>query len=168
LNIAKDAVVTLDIELWDLWGKQLEASDAPMQYLHGGYEGIFPAVEAALEGKGVGEKIEVRLEPEDAFGEYDDELVRVESRELFPEGITAGMQFEGIPGDDESGDDDELRIYTVTDVAEDAVVLDGNHPFAGIALKFICTIRSVRNATPDELERGGIDDPSDGVVRVVH
>ena len=173
MNVSKDAVVMLEIELWDLWGTLLESSDTSMEYLHGGYQGIFPAVEDALEGKRAGEKVEVRLEPGDGFGDYDDSLVRVEPRESFPAEITKGMQFEGIPGDEDADvpDDDEEtepRIYTVTDVADDAIVLDGNHPYAGIALKFVCTIKSVRPATPEEIERGSIDDPSDGFVRVVH
>lgn len=154
-------VIGLDIELWDLWGNLMESSAAEVRYLHGGYENIFPAVEAALEGKAVGDKVEVRLEPQDAFGEYDEELIRVETRAAFPEELAVGMQLEGVPGDD--SDD---SIYTVTDIADNAVVLDGNHPFAGIALEFRCTVRSIRAATADEIEGGHADDPDAGVIRI--
>lgn len=165
MNVGPDAVVSLAVEVWDLWGTLLESSESPVRYLHGGYDGIFPSVEAALEGKQVGEKLEVRLEPEDAFGEYDEDLVRVEARTHFPSEVAVGMQFEGVPGD---APEDEPLIYTVTDVAEDAVVLDGNHPWAGIAIKFQCTVVDVRAATADEIERGGVDDPDTGVLRVLH
>ena len=98
MNIAKDYVVSLEVEIWDLFGNQLEASAEPLSYLHGGYDEIFPAVEAALEGKGPGDALEVELEPEDAFGDYDDELVRLAPREAFPDTLEVGMQFEGVPG----------------------------------------------------------------------
>jgi FKBP-type peptidyl-prolyl cis-trans isomerase SlyD len=94
------------------------------------------------------------MEPEDSFGEYDSELVRVESRELFPDNITVGMQFEGTQ--DGSGD---TLIYTVTDIAEDKVVVDGNHPLAGVGLRFDCTVTGVRPATPDEISHGHAHGP---------
>lgn len=165
MNIAQDAVVSLTVELWDLWGTLLDSSSAPVRYLHGGYDGIFAPVEAALEGKRRGDKLEVRLEPEDAFGEYDEELLRVEPRDQFPGEVTVGMQFEGLPGE---APDEDAPIYTVTDVAGDSVVLDGNHPFAGIAIKFQCTVVDVRPATADEIERGVVDDPDAGPFRVLH
>jgi FKBP-type peptidyl-prolyl cis-trans isomerase SlyD len=170
MNVGKDAIVALDVELWDLWGTKLQASEAPIEYLHGGYDNIFPLVEAALEGKHAGDKVEVRLEPEEAFGDYDESLVRIEARDDFPRELEVGMQFEGLPGADAADEDeaDADTIYTVTDIAEDAVVLDGNHPFAGIALKFVCTVRAVRAATAEEVERGYADDPSGGIVRVLH
>src|SRR5262245_38120271 len=101
MKIEKDRVVSLQIEVSDLWGNLLErsADDEPLLYLHGGYDGIVPGVEAALEGKEQGASLSLRLEPEEAFGEYDEELVRVESRERFPETLEIGMQFEGIPGE---------------------------------------------------------------------
>lgn len=165
--VANETVVTLDVELWDLWGTLLQRSETPVHYLHGGYDGIFAAVEAALDGKSTGDKVEVRLEPGDAFGEYDEQLVRVEPRARFPAEVAVGMQFEGVPGDDEDGDE-AAAIYTVTDIGQEAVVLDGNHPFAGIALKFQCTVVGVRAATADELERGAADDPDEDGLRVLH
>ena len=92
----------------------------------------------------------IQLEPQDAFGEYDPELVKVEERSRFPEPLEVGMQFEGTP---EDGDDDiDSLIYTVTDVAEDKVVLDGNHPLAGMALRFALSVQEVRTATEDEIQ----------------
>ena len=75
VRISKNTVVSLDVTLADIWGNTIEVSDEPLQYLHGGYGNIFPAAEAALEGKGARDRVEVRLEPEDAFGDYDENPV---------------------------------------------------------------------------------------------
>ncbi|MBK5104316.1 MAG: peptidylprolyl isomerase [Burkholderiales bacterium] len=157
MQIAKDTVVALEVHLSDVHGNVIQQSAEAVQYLHGGYDGIFPAVEEALQGKAPGDKIEVRLEPEDAFGEYDAELVRMAERAQFPPELEVGMQFE-----QESDAEDELLIFTVTDVAGDQVVLDGNHPLSGMALQFACTVVSVRAATDGEIERGYADDDSAG------
>jgi FKBP-type peptidyl-prolyl cis-trans isomerase SlyD len=157
MQIVKDTVVALDVHLSDVHGNLIQESAEAVQYLHGGYDGIFPLVEEALQGRQPGEKIEVRLEPEDAFGEYDADLVRLAERAQFPEELQVGMQFE-----QESESGDEQFIYTVTDVAQDKVVLDGNHPLAGMALLFACTVVGVRAATPGEIERGYADDDSAG------
>ena len=119
-------------------------------YLHG-HAGIFPLVEKALDGKAVGEECKVRLTPADAFGEYDAELVRVEAREQFPAELTVGMQFQG-----ESSKQGEVIVYTVTDIADGKVVVDGNHPLAGQTLNFACTIAAVRAATQEELSHGHV------------
>jgi len=157
MQIAQDTVVSLDVRLADVHGNLVQESAQAVQYLHGGYEGIFPPVETALQGREPGENIEVHLEPEDAFGEYDAELVRLAERGEFPPELAVGMQFE-----QEGGPDDELLIHTVTDIDGDKVVLDGNHPLAGMALKFACTIVGVRRATPGEIERGYADNDSLG------
>ena len=157
MQIAKDTVVSLDVRLDDVHGNLIQESAQAVQYLHGGYAGIFPLVEEALQGRESGENIEVQLEPEDAFGEYDAELVSLAERGEFPPELAVGMQFE-----QEGGPDDELLIYTVTDIAGDKVVLDGNHPLAGMALRFACTVVGVRAATAGEIERGYADDDSAG------
>jgi FKBP-type peptidyl-prolyl cis-trans isomerase SlyD len=137
LKIAKNTVVSGG-KLSDAQGNLIEESDEPMVYLHGGYDGTFPKIEEALDGHDAGFETELQLEPEEAFGDYDAELVKVEPRDRFPEPLEVGMQFEGVP---EDGDDEDSIIYTVTDVAEDKVVLDGNHPLAGMALRFWLKVR---------------------------
>jgi FKBP-type peptidyl-prolyl cis-trans isomerase SlyD len=153
--IAKDSVVTISYVLVDIEGNILEKSEPAMTYLHGGHEGIFPLVEEALQGRSVGDECVVRLEPDEAFGEYDAELVRVESRKSFPSDVSVGMVFEGAP-DDAGEDDDDFILYRVTDVEGDEVVVDGNHPLAGRALNFKCTVLDVRAATEEELEHGHV------------
>lgn len=151
MQIGKNTVVSLHYELRDTDGNTIEKTDAPIDYLHGGYDGIFPLVEQALAGKAVGFQCRVRLEPEDAFGDYDAELVHLEPRSKFPQGVAVGMQFEGRGA--ESG---RTMIYTVTDVAGDKVVVDGNHPLAGRALEFACTVTAVRAATAEEISHGHV------------
>lgn len=154
--IAKDTVVTLTYQLTTPDGELLEeATDAaPAVYLHGGYDGIFPKVEAALEGQGAGAELDLALEPEDAFGEYDAELVRVEPAELFPSEVHVGMQLEGS-----SEDGRQVMLYTVTDVAEGKVVVDGNHPLAGQSLRLKCVVGEVRAALPEEVAHGHVHGP---------
>jgi FKBP-type peptidyl-prolyl cis-trans isomerase SlyD len=121
----------------------LDAPEQPLTYLHGGYGGLIEGLEHALEGKKAGEEVRVQLEPEQAFGEYDAELVRVEPAQRYGEGLAIGMQVE-----------EEGNIYTVSDVADGKAVLDGNHPLAGMALRFFLKIIDVRAAGPEEIGQG--------------
>lgn len=155
MKITKNTVVTVKYKLSDVQGNVIEDNVEPMIYLHGGYDNTLPKIESALEGKDVGYKIEIRLEPEDAFGDYDADLVKVEERSRLPSPVEVGMQFEGVPDDD---DDDGELIFTVTDIAEDKVVLDANHPLAGIALHFSLHVTDVRAATADEIEHEHVHD----------
>jgi len=126
----------------DAQGVQLQpASD--LTYLHGGYGELLAALERALEGRGPGEAIRVQLEPEQAFGEYDARLLRVEPAERYGQGLQVGMEVE-----------EDSRFYTVTDIAAGKVVLDANHPLAGMALRFSCQVLGVRTAKPEEISRG--------------
>jgi FKBP-type peptidyl-prolyl cis-trans isomerase SlyD len=151
VQIDKDTVVGLTYELLDADGKVIEKTEEPFEYLHGGYRGIFPLVEEALAGKQIGDRCRVLLEPDDAFGEYDAELVHLEPRSKFPEKLAVGMQFTGHGV--ESG---STLIYTVTDIADDKVVVDGNHPLAGQTLHFACVVDKVRAATAEEIEHGHV------------
>lgn len=150
MKICKNSVVTLKYKLTDAQGEFIEETEEPVEYLHGGYDGIFPRVEETLEGKETGYKADMALEPQDAFGEYDADQVRVEARSKFPEPIEVGMRFEGVPEDEE----EEPELLTVTDLTEDTVVLDANHPLAGIALRFSVEVLDVRAATDEELAHG--------------
>ncbi len=151
MKIEKNSVVSLLYELSDAQGVLLEKSNDPVSYLHGGYDGIFPAVEEALHGKDVGTQFSVAMEPNDAFGEYEHELVRVEPRSYFPDNIEVGMRFEGGA---EGASDDEYMLFTVVEINDDEVTVDGNHPLAGKSLNFVGTVVDVREATPEELEHG--------------
>ena len=151
MRIDHGKVVTLSYELRDRDGQALEEEGAKLAYLHG-FGGIFPKVEAALEGKEVGEEVALTLEPDDAFGEYDADLLRVEPRNRFPETLEIGMRFEGVPGERE----EDSQIFTVTDITDDTVVVDANHPLAGERLWFKCAVAEVRAATEEELAHGHV------------
>ena len=156
MKIEKNTVVSLRYKLTDAQNNIIEEPDSPMVYLHGGYEGTFPKIETLLDGQDVGYEASIQLEPNEAFGEYDPELLKIEPRARFPEPLEVGMQFEGVPDVEEEGDasdvDDEPLIYTVTDVADSQVVLDGNHPLAGMALRFWVQVEDIRAATDEEIE----------------
>lgn len=154
MQIGKDTVVSLTYQLRSKDGEVIEGTEDPISYLHGGYHGIFVPVEQALEGRQTGFTCDVALEPDDAFGEYEAELVRVEARKLFPPNVKVGMQFEG--SSDQTG---ETRIYTVTEIADDKVVVDGNHPLAGQSLVFACVVTDVRPASREELAHGHVHGP---------
>lgn len=154
MKIVKDSVVSLSYELIDLsGGAVLEKSNDPISYVHGGYDGIFPTVEEALHGKNVGDKVSVKMEADDAFGEYDHDLVRVESRDLFPKDIEVGTQLEGGA---EGDDDEDYMLFTIVEVTDKEVTVDGNHPLAGKILNFNATVTGVRAATKEELDHGHV------------
>ncbi|MDR4516825.1 MAG: peptidylprolyl isomerase [Nitrosomonas sp.] len=153
-RIAKDTVVSLHYELSDSSGNLIEKTEEPISYLHGGYDGIFPMVEEALHEKEVGFSCTVSMEPENTFGEYDSTLIRIEPRSAFPEDVEVGMRFEGATEDSE-----DYLIYTVTDIADDKVVVDGNHPLAGMALNFACTVIDIRPATAEEISHQHVHGP---------
>ena len=156
MQIGQDTVVTLKYHVTDADGDVVDAGNMPLVYLHGGYRGIFMSIEDQLEGKQTGHELVVKLQPEDAFGEYDADLVTVESRDLFPENIEIGMQFERAGEED---DEESDTLFTITDIADDKVVVDGNHPLAGIALVFSCTVTDVRAATAEEVTHGHVHGP---------
>jgi len=159
MKIEKNTIVSLRYKLTDAQNNVIEEPDSPMVYLHGGYEGTFPKIETLLDGQDIGYEASIQLEPSEAFGEYDPELLKIEPRTRFPEPLEVGMQFEGIPDADEESasaqepdSDDEPLIYTVTDVADSQVVLDGNHPLAGMALRFWVQVEDVRAASEEEIQ----------------
>jgi FKBP-type peptidyl-prolyl cis-trans isomerase SlyD len=147
MQIAMNTVVSMTYELKNSDGDVLESSTEPVAYLHGGYDNIFPKVEEAMHGKNVGDTVSVNLEPSDAFGDYDENLVQIEPANAFPaDELKVGMQFEG---EDETGD---VILYTITEIADNKVVVDGNHPWAGERLLFTAVIKDVRTAKQEEVE----------------
>ena len=151
-QIVKDRVVTLSYEVTDPDGNVLDAGEEPLMYLHGGYDDVFEPIEQALQGKSVGDTVTVKMQPAQAYGEYDADLVLIESLDVLPQPLTIGMQIEGEP----DGDPEETAFYTVTDIADGKAVLDGNHPLAGQALVFTGTVTAVRPASSAEIEAGQV------------
>ena len=156
MQIGQDTVVTLNYRVTDPEGAVVDEGNMPLVYLHGGYHGIFLRIEEQLEGKAKGAELVVKLQPEDAFGDYDADLVTVEPRDLFPENIEVGMQFERAAEGKDGEEAFEDMLFTITDIAGDKVVVDGNHPLAGMALVFSCTVTDVRKASAEELAHGHV------------
>lgn len=146
MKITDGALVSLDVKMYDAQGELLEQSDVPLQYLHG-HEDIFPRIEAALTGKEVGAHLMLQLEPEDAFGDYDADLVMLAPVDDLGGDVSVGLRVEatGPQGEDQC-------VFTITDIADGMAVLDGNHPLAGMALRFDIRVVGVRQATAQELE----------------
>jgi FKBP-type peptidyl-prolyl cis-trans isomerase SlyD len=150
-------VVSLTWELSDAQGQKIDELSEPVEFFYGG-DDLLPKVEEALNGQDVGFEAHLHLEPEHAFGDYDPELVCYEERSLFPEEVAPGMQFEGLPEGAATPDMPAEAIYTVTEVYDSHVVLDGNHPLAGIALRLHLQVRDVREATEQEVEARSVGD----------
>ena len=157
--ITAPCVVTLTWRLEDTLGNLIDELDEPIEFYFGGND-LLEKVEEALVDQEAGFHTKLHLEPEHAFGDYDADLVFFEERSVFPEGIEVGMQFDTLP---EGCKTDGLRpdaIYTVSELYPTHVVLDGNHPLAGIALRLDLTVRDVRAASDEEIERGSVGDAS--------
>jgi FKBP-type peptidyl-prolyl cis-trans isomerase SlyD len=152
MKISEQCVVALTWTLKDTLGEELDTLDDPVEFLVGGTD-LLDKIEDALQGHVAGDTIELHLEPQNAFGDYDDRLLFLEPRHLFPEHIEEGMGFEGLPegGNPEAPKD---RLYFVSDIYPDHVVLDGNHPLAGIALRITMKVHAVREATLNEIGLG--------------
>ncbi len=145
MQIQKDTVVTLQYKVADAKGKVLDAGKDPLVYLHGGYENTFPKIEAALDGKEPGFQATLDLAPEDAFGPRDESLLRTIAKADFPPGVKVGGQLQGRT------DDGVEHAFTVMKVKGDKVLLDGNHPLAGVALRFSLKVTDVRTASAEEI-----------------
>ena len=156
MKITLQCVVGLTWTLKDTLGDVLDELDEPIEFLVGG-DDLLAAIEENLQGHTVGDKLEMQIEPEQAFGEYDETRVFLEARALFPAEIEEGMTFDGLalPAGS-SSDIPSSFLYTVTEIYPEHVVLDGNHPLAGIAIRLSLTIQSVRKATAEEIGAGSL------------
>jgi FKBP-type peptidyl-prolyl cis-trans isomerase SlyD len=163
MNIAAPCVVALTWTLSDAQNEPIDELTEPVEFLVGG-DDLLPKVEEALIGQGPGFEASLHLEPEHAFGDYHSELVCFEDRSLFPEGLEAGMQFEGLPEGATTAGMPTDAIYTVTEIYPSHVVLDGNHPLAGMALHLNLKVRAVREATAEEIQSGSVTSDAFGLV----
>jgi FKBP-type peptidyl-prolyl cis-trans isomerase SlyD len=166
MQIRKPCVVALTWKLADAQGQAIDELTEPVEFFYGG-DDLLPKVEQAIEGQASGFEAALHLEPEHAFGDYDADMVCFEDRSLFAEALEPGMRFEGLPEGAATPDMPADAIYTVTEVYPTHVVLDGNHPLAGMALRLLVTVRDVREATRDEIESGSVADSGDFDVQVL-
>ena len=154
MEINQLCVVALTWTLKDTLGETLDLLDEPVEFLVGGSD-LLPVIDAALQGHSAGAKLDLHIEPEQGFGDFNEHLILLEPRELFPADLQEGMSFEGasLPKGCR-GSVAPQTLCTVTDIYPEHVVLDGNHPLAGIALRLLLKVNSVRAATEDEISAG--------------
>ncbi len=154
MKISEQCVVALTWSLKDTLGEELDVLDDPVEFLVRG-DDLLEKIESALIGLEAGAKLELHLEPEEAFGDFNDQLIFLGPRDAFPKELEEGMTFEGsaLPAGACPQAPQEL-FYTVTDIYPEHVVLDGNHPLAGIALRISLEVDAVREATEGEIGRG--------------
>jgi FKBP-type peptidyl-prolyl cis-trans isomerase SlyD len=152
MEIKEQCVVALTWTLKDTLGEVLDELKEPVEFLVGG-EDLLAKIEAALQGHEAGDRLDLHLEPEEVFGDYNEQLVFLEARDLFPAELEEGLTFEGLPpGCSPQAPRDVL--YTVTEIYPEHVVVDGNHPLAGIAIRLHLKVEKVREATEEEIGRG--------------
>jgi FKBP-type peptidyl-prolyl cis-trans isomerase SlyD len=150
--IGPNTYVTVDYELRDEDGDMLEASAGeggePIRYVHG-YGMLVPGLEAALVGLHTGDQRDVVVPAEAGYGEYDDDLLlELDRAELpDPKSVAVGDEFVA-----ESPDGDEIAM-SVVEVRDDLVLVDANHPLAGMTLRYHVTVRDIRPATDDEIQQ---------------
>ncbi|MEO9103012.1 MAG: peptidylprolyl isomerase [Burkholderiaceae bacterium] len=154
MKIINGCVVGLTWELKDTLGGVLDVLATPIDFLMGSAD-LLESIQRSLQGRTAGARIDLHLEPEDGFGDYNEKLVFLEPRTRFAADLNEGETFDAqqLP-DFESGNKSVAETYTVTDIYPEHVVLDGNHPLAGIALRLALKVESVRQATPDESIHG--------------
>ena len=141
-------LVSLTYSLINQHGEVFEQSDVPVSYLHGMDSGLFGKVEQALEGKTVGDKVQVTLSPDEGFGSRDPGLTFTDDLDNVP----LELRFVGarLEAQNASG---ETMSFIVTHVNHDKFTVDGNHPLAGQTVQFHVTIQDVRTPTAEELQR---------------
>jgi len=153
MEITPQCVVALTWTLKDTLGEVLDELSEPVEFLVGG-DDLLARSEQALQGHQAGDTLDLHLEPEEAFGDYDERLLYLEPRNVFPPETEEGMTFEGLPPGATATDAPRDLLYTVMEIYPDHVVVDGNHPLAGIALRLRLKVEAVREATEDEIGQG--------------
>ena len=157
MQIAPNTVVTMTYTLTNAEGQVLDQADAshPFVYMQGAHN-IIPGLEQALAGKQAGDTAVVTVQPEDAYGEYNEQLTQQVPRQMFgnvPEDqLVVGAQFQAQTNGG-------VEIITIADVDGDLITIDANHPLAGETLTFDVKILDVRAATPEEIEHGHAHGP---------
>jgi FKBP-type peptidyl-prolyl cis-trans isomerase SlyD len=154
MNIAEKSVVSMHYKLTDKNGGLLdESSDQPLMYMHG-TGSLIPGLEKALEGKTVGDRIQVTVLPEDAYGPVAPQLIQKIPSSTFRgvDKVEVGMEFEA------TGENGHIMVVRVEEVEGDEVTINGNHPLAGFTLNFDVNIIEVREATKEELDHGHAHD----------
>ena len=152
MEITNGTVVSMDYALRNDEGTVIDQSqpEQPLTYLHG-HKNIIPGLESALAGKSAGDEVEVRVSPDEGYGEKNPALEQVVPKDRFQgiENIEEGMQFQA------STDQGPVSVRVVK-VQDEDVTVDGNHPLAGEHLNFKVKVQDVRSATEEEIAHGHV------------
>ena len=149
MKIAKNTLVHIEYTLHDANGVHHNPNEAELIYLHGGYGHIFPKFENAIDGKVLDDTFKLTLPPEDAFGEYDEELFVKEKLSNLPKDIYVGMELDG----DSEESPEEVVIFTVMDIRDNYATLNGNHPLAGRTLTFEGVITEIQELEEEAVRK---------------
>jgi len=155
MQLTKHKVAIINYTLTDKDENLLDESlDGTFAYLHGA-NNIIPGLEKALDGKQVGDKVNVKIEPEDAYGERSLEKIQRVPKDMFPSGVELkeGMQFQA------SSADGTPIVVAITAIEADEVIIDGNHPMAGMQLHFQVELVGVRDASEEEIQHQHVHGP---------
>ena len=152
MKITPQCVVALTWTLKDTLGEVLDELEEPVEFLVGG-DDLLAIIEQKLQGMEPGAELELHLEPEDAFGDFDEGKLFLEPRSAFPGQLEEGMAFEGLPEGCNPDAPSDL-VYFVSEIYPEHVVLDANHPLAGIALRLQLKVHEVREAHAEEIGQG--------------
>ena len=147
--ITNNKFVSLTYTITDEEGNILEHTDIPIQYIQGAKSQVIKKIEIALDGHQVGDLVHVELTPEEGFGAYQPELTFSDDIDNVPpqfHSIGAEVEFEN--------DNGESKIFRVTEISDEKLTVDGNHPFAGKTITYNVTVKEVRDATESELNNG--------------
>jgi len=166
MQISAPCVVSLTWQLNDGQNRPIDTLSDPVEFFYGG-DDLLAKVEEALAGHATGAELALQLEPEEAFGDYKAGLVCFEARNLFPEKLETGMAFEGLPEGSATPDMPKDTIYLVTEIYASHVVLDGNHPLAGMSLRLHLKVLDVREATVEEVEARSVASSAVGLLGVI-
>ena len=154
MQIAESCVVSIHYTLNNSEGDTIDKTEdsTPFDYLHG-KNNIVPGLEAELTGKSVGDSLQVTVNPENGYGPVNQELIQEVPRSAFDNvgSIEIGMQFQT---EDDNG---QKQLVAITDIKQDTITVNGNHPLAGKTLIFNVQIESIRRATEEELECGQVN-----------
>lgn len=147
--VRKGKVVQITYSILDQEGQVLEQMDLPVSYVHGAKGPLIEKIERSLEGRGIGERVQITISPEDGFGPHLPELTYTDDVDNVPpqyRHLGAEVMFENDRG--------EAMTMRVSRIEDGKLTVDGNHPLAGKTLTFVVDIVSLRDATVDELAKG--------------
>ena len=159
VTVTKNKLVYITYSILDSRGMIVEQHDIPVGFVQGANSGILPAIESAVVGRKVGDRVEITLSPEEGYGLRDESLVFMEAIENVPpqfRRVGAEVMFENEKG--------ETKVFYVTSVDDEKVTLDGNPSLAGQSVTCLVNVMDIREATAEEIRNGRPLDANAGVI----